>query len=369
MFNDLIKKAEDHFSEVKPLALYRKPLEQRVNGIFQNDDSLIFVDDFTQTGFVFAPFNAKKNIVLLRVDEKLESDFNHELVAENLTDLEREVNASEKQFHINLVKKGIKQIQKGAFKKVVLSRRLEVSTKKTPFELFTALLLNYPSGFCYLWYHPRVGLWLGATPEILLKTANKQINTMSLAGTQKYKGIDNPIWGNKELEEQELVTHYIANKLQEEVEQLKISETQSVRAGNLWHLRTSVSGRMKSNTISNCINALHPTPAVCGLPQEATKEFILENENYDREYYTGFLGELNFKEETIRSGNHRNTENQVYKSIKNTTSLYVNLRCMQLKNTNALLYIGGGITKDSIPEKEWEETVAKSETMLKVLAN
>ena len=42
---------------------------------------------------------------------------------------------------------------------------------------------------------------------------------------------------------------------------------------------------------------------------------------------------------------------------------------MQLKNTNALLYIGGGITKDSIPEKEWEETVAKSETMLKVLAN
>ena len=47
--------------------------------------------------------------------------------------------------------------------------------------------------------------------------------------------------------------------------------------------------------------------------------------------------------------------------------LFVNLRCMQIKGSTALLYVGGGITKDSIPEDEWEETVAKSKTMLKVL--
>ena len=79
------------------------------------------------------------------------------------------------------------------------------------------------------------------------------------------------------------------------------------------------------------------------------------------------MGELNFKEEQFRSGNRRNKENQAYKTIKNTSSLYVNLRCMQIKQDKAYIYVGGGITKDSIPNKEWEETVAKSKTMLKVL--
>tara|TARA_R110002050_G_scaffold282950_1_gene431081 strand:- start:217 stop:594 length:378 start_codon:yes stop_codon:yes gene_type:complete len=124
---------------------------------------------------------------------------------------------------------------------------------------------------------------------------------------------------------------------------------------------------MKKNNINPIVKALHPTPAVCGLPKKTTKEFILKNENYNRAYYTGFLGELNFKEETSRSGNQRNKENQVYKTIKNTTSLYVNLRCMQLEDTKAYIYVGGGITQDSDPNKEWEETVAKSNTMLSVV--
>ncbi|MCK5637446.1 MAG: chorismate-binding protein, partial [Flavobacteriaceae bacterium] len=44
-----------------------------------------------------------------------------------------------------------------------------------------------------------------------------------------------------------------------------------------------------------------------------------------------------------------------------------NLRCMQIKNSNAIVYVGGGITVDSIPENEWEETVAKSEVMKRVI--
>jgi len=96
---------------------------------------------------------------------------------------------------------------------------------------------------------------------------------------------------------------------------------------------------------------LHPTPAVCGLPKNEAKSFILENENYDRKYYTGFLGELNSDVNGI-----------------NTSSLYVNLRCMEIAKDEAIIYVGGGITKDSIPEKEWEETVRKTATMKKVLS-
>ena len=93
-------------------------------------------------------------------------------------------------------------------------------------------------------------------------------------------------------------------------------------------------------------DGVHPTPAVCGLPKNEAKVFILENEGYDREFYTGFFGELN---------------------LKGSSNLFVNLRCMQVLKNQLALYIGGGITIDSIPEKEWEETIAKSEVMLKVL--
>ena len=102
----------------------------------------------------------------------------------------------------------------------------------------------------------------------------------------------------------------------------------------------------KNSDLKQLISVLHPTPAVCGFPKLEAKKFILENENYNREYYSGFLGELN---------------------IHDATDLYVNLRCMQIKNNQIHLYIGGGITKDSIPEKEWIETANKAMTMKKIL--
>ena len=68
-----------------------------------------------------------------------------------------------------------------------------------------------------------------------------------------------------------------------------------------------------------------------------------------------------------RNTNRKNVENNAYQSIKTVTNLFVNLRCLQIKNNQALIYVGGGITKDSNPEKEWEETVAKSLTTKSLL--
>ena len=100
------------------------------------------------------------------------------------------------------------------------------------------------------------------------------------------------------------------------------------------------------------IRALHPTPAVCGLPRVKANNFILKNENYKRTFYTGFLGELNLKD----------SESNVQYS-----QLYVNLRCMEVDENKASIFVGGGITKDSNAEKEWEETVFKTKTMKRVL--
>src|SRR5690606_16197073 len=119
--------------------------------------------------------------------------------------------------------------------------------------------------------------------------------------------------------------------------------------------------------LKNLIAALHPTPAVCGLPKIEAREFILKNENYDREFYTGFLGEINMPQEVRRSSNRRNQENQAYSSIVPKTSLFVNLRCMKLTEDSVEIFVGGGITKESIPEAEWEETQNKAGTMKAVL--
>ena len=146
------------------------------------------------------------------------------------------------------------------------------------------------------------------------------------------------------------------------------SEARPIQAGNLVHIQTIIKTNLKPETydLKQLLGNLHPTPAVCGLPKEDAKQFILNNEAYNREFYTGFLGELNIKEKKTRNSNRHNVENDAYATIKTISNLYVNLRCMQIKPKNALIYVGGGITIDSSPEAEWEETVHKSLVMKKV---
>jgi isochorismate synthase len=161
------------------------------------------------------------------------------------------------------------------------------------------------------------------------------------------------------MEEQQFVTDFILNNLKNLTSEEIVSSPYTVQAGTLAHIKTDIEGVIKENSsLKQVVSVLHPTPAVCGLPKEAAKDFILENEGYDREYYTGFLGELNkegFNKEELK------------------TDLYVNLRCMQIKigaeleTTQVHLYMGCGITVDSIPEKEWRESVNKSVTMKKIL--
>jgi len=366
MFSELMHRVDEQFSKELPFVIYRKPNQKEVKIILQKSDQLHQLSDVeTSSGFVFASFDNSRNAVLIPTDEVLvAADFAPEKV---FLLKAVSVDTSQKEEHVRLVEKAIEEIKKNNFQKVVLSRMVSVKTKIQAPELFKKLLATYESAFCYLWYHPKVGTWLGATPEILLKTENQQFTTMSLAGTQKYVENQNPVWQKKESEEQRLVTDYISSALKGCVSNLTIGDRESTRAGNLWHLRTKLTARIEKGSLARTIDALHPTPAVCGLPMHTTKKFILANENYDRAYYTGFLGELNFKLKKDRNSSSRNQENKAYRAIKKSTTLFVNLRCMQLKDSKATIYVGGGVTRDSEPEKEWEETVAKSKTMLKVL--
>ena len=84
-----------------------------------------------------------------------------------------------------------------------------------------------------------------------------------------------------------------------------------------------------------------------------------------------FVGEcsekLNFETTVAPRSGSRNIENRAYAVTKKSTQLYVNLRCMQIKDHQAIVYVGGGITESSDAESEWQETVSKSLVIKNVL--
>ncbi|WP_299779343.1 chorismate-binding protein [uncultured Formosa sp.] len=359
------------FQDALPFVAYRKPNESRVNAVFQNEDRLYETTDLSESGFVFSPFDDTSKMILMPLKHS-ELEFCDAFEGEGLMSANSELKSTSEQKaeYMGAIEKALLAIDETDLKKVVLSRPDYVSNENFQvFEVFKRLLSNYKTAFVYCWYHPKIGLWLGATPETLLTIEGQRMSTMALAGTQLYKGSTDVSWGTKEQEEQQFVTDYIVSNLEAEVEHVSASERRTVRAGGLLHLQTQISARLRKghSGLLEIVRALHPTPAVCGLPKVEAKAFILEHEGYNREFYSGFMGELHFKKRQTRNTNRRNVENNVYATVKSVTNLYVNLRCMQVLANKVALYVGGGITKDSNPEAEWEETVSKTSTMKNIL--
>lgn len=349
---DLFEKMSAQLSAKLPFAVYCKPGSDWVTGIFQHDGSLNAITDFTETGFAFVSFEADEKYYL--PFEK--ADVLHEKKAADAPQVPVETQAvadpGAKNRFETLVENAVNTIEKGAFKKVVLSRSetLEIN-HFDPVAVVKQLQYHYPLAFTYCFFHPQIGMWLGATPELLLKADGANVQTVALAGTKLLS--DERQWGNKEQDEQQLVTDFIAGCLGEHCHGVSVSAPYTEKAGHLAHIKTDISATLNSGAgFDELITSLHPTPAVCGLPKETAKRFILENEGYDRKFYTGFLGELNIDLKT--SGTAR-------------SDLFVNLRCMEARQNTVIIYVGCGITKDSVPESEFAETQNKSMTMRKVV--
>ena len=364
--DDFFKALSNQFENKLPFVAYRKPNEALVKGVLQSDVIIHTVTDYSESGFVFAPFDTEEQPVLIPFENCIETIF------KEVTTIQQQVEYTDKNesksAHIDLVQKGIGTIKNTQLSKVVLSREEKYSLNKSdPVQLFKNALALYKNAFVYLWYHPKVGCWLGATPEVLLQTRNNQFKTMALAGTQLYT--ENIVWAAKEQNEQQIVTDYITENLTEKKFKFTKGTPYTLKAGDLAHIRTDISGAINASSrdtdLQILINTLHPTPAVCGFPKDVAKDFILNNEGYDRQFYSGFLGELNI--ETKRKSNRRNTENHAYRFTSKSSSLFVNLRCMQLNKALATIYVGGGITASSNAENEYVETCNKTNTMKKLI--
>lgn len=262
----------------------------------------------------------------------------------------------------NSVQNAISAIDAQQVQKVVLSRRKEIELPDdfSVIDAFDALCMTYPAAFVSLVYLPHLHqVWLGATPETLVsQDENGIFRTVSLAGTQPALdgngdliSIKNAQWTQKEIEEQAFVSRYIIQCFKKiRVREYEEEGPKTVVAGNLMHLRTDYSVATKEINFPQLgtvmLELLHPTSAVCGMPKAPALDFILANEGYNREFYSGFLGPIN---------------------VENATNLFVNLRCMKIEANCGTLYAGAGITEDSDPEREFIETELKTQTLLRVL--
>lgn len=274
-----------------------------------------------------------------------------------------------------------RQLENKRFEKIVLARKATAHTYVEAEALFMRACRLYPRLFVALVYTRQSGMWLMATPEILLKGDGCDFSTMSLAGTQKAEPsrtiADYPVegveWSEKNRGEQQYVTDYIEQCVKTFTADYSLTGPYTTMAANLYHLRTDIAFRLHNTQhLGDVLESLYPTPAVCGIPKVETREFILRHEHQPRKYYSGFVGPL---------------------MMKGKTSLFVSLRCMNiLKEDEALhcmnileederenhrphaprritceLYAGGGLLKESEMEKEWNETEAKMQTILSVL--
>jgi isochorismate synthase len=338
----IFKEIQSLLAKETPFVCYIKPNENSWNLLKQNSNEIIPFSG--QSGFVFAPFDTGLKVVI-PMDEAVLSNGILEEIKINQSTKTNFLVTHQKEAFEQLVTNGIQAITNGNFEKVVLSRKIEIPNQLAILQTFKQLLVTYTTAFRYLFFHPNVGVWLGATPEQLVKISDNRFETMALAGTQLYS--ENVVWETKEIEEQQFVTDYILAKVKNKANMVKVSEVQTVKAGNLAHLQSLISGELTSDfSALELMESLHPTPAVCGLPKANAIDFITKNEGYDRKYYTGFLGEF---------------------EMNNQTDLFVNLRCLEVEDKSTSIYVGCGITKDSIPEKEFIETENKSMTMRNIL--
>lgn len=347
-------------------ALYRLPWTDECHLVLQTSGDVEQLSGMSELngkkGFVMAPFAQSEEhpLVLIRPDvtaydwpEITEALFSLECADAVLTCKPAPEECSpfvpeeqEKKHYIEAFERFITPLQKKKFQKLVLSRTAVQHTGDdfSPIRAFIHACNSYPRMMIYLCHTPASGTWLGSTPEILLSGHQQEWQTVALAGTMPMQNEIMPTeWDKKNRQEQGYVADYIRRIVKKFGNKLTEKGPYTARAGQLVHLKTDFRFLLKNTDhLGDFIQELHPTPAVCGLPKEDAFRFILENEGYDRSYYSGFIGWLD-----PESG----------------TDLYVNLRCMEIKSCEITLYAGGGILASSVGEDEWEETGEKMKTM------
>jgi len=218
--------------------------------------------------------------------------------------------------------------------------------------IFEKLEKKFPE--CYLFLNKsKNSYFFGVSPEKFISVNNGKIEIEAVAGSaprSKQQPEDmhyenGLLVSTKNLKEHKYVSEFIIKVLKEYSINITSSENPEIKKlDNIQHLITKVSAELKvKNKLFELIEALYPTPAVCGVPKNDAIEYIRQLENYDRGLYSGLIGWLDFK------GN---------------CDFSVTIRSALAKGKEITAYAGAGIVEDSDPDEEFIETQLKLKPIL-----
>jgi len=262
--------------------------------------------------------------------------------------------AEEKSNWNKLVDEARDLLKNNLLEKLVLSRQKIFSVSNHPNWnfIFNKLEKKFPE--CYLFLNKsKNSYFFGVSPEKFISVNNGKIEVEAVAGSaprSKQQPEDmnyenGLLVSTKNLKEHKYVSDFIINVLKKYSTNIIRSDDPEIKKlDNIQHLITKVSAKLKAeDTLFELIEALYPTPAVCGVPKDDAIEYIRQLENYDRGLYSGLIGWLDF------NGN---------------CDFSVTIRSALAKGKEITAYAGAGIVEDSNPDEEFVETQLKLKPIL-----
>ena len=265
-------------------------------------------------------------------------------------------NTSKSSF-LNMVKKAKNFIKIGDIFQVVLSQRFEAKLSKDPIDIYKKLRVTNPSPFMFFFNFPDFQI-IGASPEILVRLRDNKITVRPIAGTRpRGKNYTQDKFYEKDLlnDKKELSEHLMlldlgrndAGKVSK-INTVKVTESFTIeRYSHVMHIVSNVTG-VYNNKYSKFKSLLAGFPAgtVSGAPKIRAMEIIDQLEKTKRKVYAGGIG---------------------YFSANGEFDTCIALRTAMVKNKKFYVQAGAGIVADSVPLKEYEETVNKAKALINAL--
>ena len=274
-------------------------------------------------------------------------------IAKVKKDIEIKSNFTKTQF-IDLVKKAKKYIASGDIFQVVLSQRFEKQLNKNPLDIYKKIRKTNPSPFLYFFNFNNFQI-IGSSPEILVRVREKKITIRPIAGTRKRgankiedKKLKNDLLNDpKELAEHLMLLDLGRNDVGRASEDgtVKINEKFKIeKYSHVMHIVSNVCGKFKKGmSLLDGLLCGFPAGTVSGAPKIRAMEIIDELESKRRKLYAGGVG---------------------YFSANGDMDTCIALRTALVKNKKIYVQAGAGIVADSIPEKEYQETLNKAKALL-----
>lgn len=265
--------------------------------------------------------------------------------------------ATDRQAWLRAVEETLDAIRAGRIEKAVLARTLDVDAGPAPDPVAVALALwrQNRGTHAYL-FEPQPGrVLVGAAPETIATLRDGIFHATAVAGSIRHGESEEErrrlarhlLESRKDRAEQRVVVEDMVRRLEPLAEEVRVQDEPHVLAlARIQHLETVLRARVPGRHVLELVEALHPTPAVCGLPRDEALAFLREEEPFERGWYAGPVGWFD-------SGGNG--------------AFVPALRCGVLQRGTWRLFAGAGIVAGSDPVSEWEETGIKFEPMLQAL--